>query len=189
MASASGIVSKQDTFAVKLATTFIEAGIPQWKLRHPSMRNFFREQYNEILPNVNTFYNEVDLIYENTLQKVKECIGEHPIYFIVDETTDKCKRSVLNVLVGKIDGTFSKPMLLNTIFLEHTNNTTVQQAINKACVVLYGSEIPYQKLWFLISGQAPYMIKAGKGLKQMFPNLKHITCLIHGLNRVCEFVI
>lgn len=64
----------------------------------------------------------------------------------------------------------------------------MQQAVNQACVTLYGVDIPYDKDWFLISDQASYMLKSGKGLKQLFPNLKHVTCLIHGLNRVCEFI-
>lgn len=180
--------AKMDTFAVKITKAFLEAGIPIWKLRHPSIKKFFLDEYKEVLPSVHTLYGKLDLIYQNTLQKIKVYIGGHPIYFIVDETTDKCKRCVLNVLVGKIDGTFSEPVLLSTVFLEHTNNTTVQQAVNQACVTLYGVDIPYDKVWFLISDQAAYMLKSGRGLKQLFPNLKHVTCLIHGLNRVCEFI-
>jgi predicted Zn-dependent protease with MMP-like domain len=30
------------------------------------------------------------------------------------------------------------------------------------------------------------MIKAGKNLKELYPNLLHITCLAHGMNRVAE---
>lgn len=187
-AHTNGNDSRVDTFAVKLATTFLEAGIPLWKLRHPSIKKFFLEEYKEVLPSVNTFYNKLDLIYQSTVQKIKTYIGENPIYFIVDETTDACKRSVMNILVGKLDGTPSKPVLLSTIFLERANNTIVQQAVMKACATLYGPDIPNEKVWFLISDQAPYMLKAGRGLKEMFPNLKHITCLIHGLNRLCEFI-
>lgn len=188
MASTSANAAKMDTFAVKITKVFLEAGIPVWKLRHPSIKRFFLEEYKEKLPSVNTLYNKVDLIYQDTLRKIKEYIGEHPIYFIVDETTDALKRYVMNILVGKLDGSFSEPVLLSTTFLEQTNNTTVQQAINQACVLLYGVNIPYEKVWFLISDQAAYMLKAGRGLKQMFHNLKHITCLIHGLNRVCEHI-
>lgn len=90
------------------------------------------------------------------MQKIKAYIGEYPIYFIVDETTDACKRCVLNVMAGKIDGNFSEPVLLSTIFLKQTNNTTVQQALNQECVTLYGVDIPYEKVWFLLSDQAPY---------------------------------
>ncbi|KAG0438741.1 hypothetical protein DMUE_2891 [Dictyocoela muelleri] len=33
---------------------------------------------------------------------------------------------------------------------------------------------------------APYAIKAAKNLKDLFPNLKHVTCLCHVLHLVCE---
>lgn len=32
------------------------------------------------------------------------------------------------------------------------------------------------------------MLKAGRGIKELFQNLKCITRLIHGLNRLCEFI-
>lgn len=186
IANANANISKMDNYSTKLATAFLRAGIPIFKLQCPSIKNFFLEEHNEVLPSINTFYNKIDAIYNNTLQKIKTEIGENPIYLIADETFDACKRYPLNILVGKIDGTASKPRLLCTIFLNKTNNTTVQQAILKACNVLYGIDIPFEKIWFFVSDQAPYMIKAGKGLKNVFPNLKHITCLIHALNRVCE---
>lgn len=180
--------SKIEAYSTKLLKAFLEAGIPVWKLRHPSIKKFFLEQHKEVLPCVKTFYSKIDSIFAEKVQKIKNYIGDYPIYLIVDETTDACKRFVLNVLVGKLDGTPSKPVLLNTIFLDKTNNTTVQQAVNKACVTLYGPDIPYEKVWLFITDQAPYMIKAGKGLKEIYPHMKHVTCLIHGLNRICEFV-
>lgn len=128
------------------------------------------------------------MIYEITMKKIRDFVADHPIYFIVDETTDACKRSVLNILVGAFDGTPSKSMLLKTMFLDKTNNTTIQQGVHKAFSALYGSELPFEKLWLLLSDQASYMVKAGKGLKQMFPNMKHVTCIVHGLNRVCESI-
>ena len=116
MADATASNAKMDEFAVKITKTFLEAGIPIWKLRHPSIKKFFLDEYKEVLPCVNTLYNKLDLIYQSTMQKIKAYIGEYPIYFIVDQTTDACKRCVLNVMVGKIDGNFSEPVLLSTIF-------------------------------------------------------------------------
>ena len=42
----------------------------------------------------------------------------------------------------------------------------------------------------MISDQAPNMICAIKNMKNsMFPNLKHITCLCHALNGVCQLLM
>lgn len=180
--------SKMNSYSVKLANAFIQAGIPLWKLRHPSIKQFFLEEHKEVLPSMRVFYEKIQLIYDEALRKIKDHIGENAIYLIVDETTDVCKRYVLNILVGKIDGTYAKPMLLSTTYLEKTNNMTVQQAVHRVCALLFGADIPFEKVWFLISDQAPYMLKAGRNLKEIFPHLKHITCVIHALNRVCEFI-
>lgn len=175
---------KAKTYSVKLATAFLEAGIPIWKLQHPSIKRFFLNEHKEGLPSASTFYRKIDSIFDSTMEKIKNYVADHPIYFIVDETTDACRRSVLNVLVGAFDGTPSKPMLLKSMFLDKTNNTTIQQGVHKAFSTLYGSELPFEKLWLLISDQAPYMLKAARELKEMFPNMKHVTCIVHGLNRL-----
>lgn len=141
--------TNEDTYIFKLTTAFVEAGIPLWKLRHPSIKKFFLKEYNEVLPSEFTIYKQVNSIYTKTLQKIKDYIGENPIYLIVDETTDSCKRYALNVLVGKLDGVPSQPMLLSTIFLDKTNNTTVQQGVHKACATLYGTDVPFEKVWLL----------------------------------------
>lgn len=188
IATTSANNSKTDSYSIKLVTAILEAGIPIWKLHHPSIKKFFLEQHNEVLSSANTYYNKIEVVYTASIQAVKEYIGENPIYLVADETPDKKRRDVLNILVGKLDGTPSKTMLLCTLFLDATNNVTVQQGVHKACSILYGVDVPFEKLWLFISDQAPYMLTAGRGLKGTFPNLKHVTCLVHALNRVCETI-
>lgn len=87
-----------------------------WSLEFLFVNCDFNE-HKQVLPSVSTFYNQIEGIYEKTITKIRNSIGEHPIYFTVDETTDARKRFVLNILVGKLDGTVSAPTLLCTIFL------------------------------------------------------------------------
>ena len=48
-------------------------------------------------------------------------------------------------------------------------------------------EIQDKKLFkVLLSDQATYMVKAGKNLKEIYECLIHISCIVHGLHRVCE---
>lgn len=51
------------------------------------------------------------------LNKIRDVVGDHHVYLILDETTDVKEQLVLNELVGKLDGAYSKPMLLTTKFL------------------------------------------------------------------------
>lgn len=47
-----------------------------------------------------------------------------------------------------------------------------------------------KNLNLIVSDQASYMLKAIENLKkaELYPNLNHITCLCHALNRVCEVI-
>lgn len=40
----------------------------------------------------------------------------------------------------------------------------------------------------LVTDAAPYMINTGQSLKTFYPNMIHVTCVAHGLNRVLEKV-
>lgn len=63
-------------------------------------------------------------------------IGTSDVYFVIDESTDACQRSVLNILVKKLDGNPSKPMLLKVTQLEATNNKTVAQVFSKILTLI-----------------------------------------------------
>lgn len=39
-----------------------------------------------------------------------------------------------------------------------------------------------------VTDAAPYMKKAAKGLKVLFPKMIHISCLAHGMHRVAETI-
>jgi len=43
-------------------------------------------------------------------------------------------------------------------------------------------------VFLLVTDAAPYMIKTGQALKTFYPNMIHVTCVAHGLNRVLEKV-
>lgn len=40
----------------------------------------------------------------------------------------------------------------------------------------------------LVTDAARYMVKMGKALKTLYPKLLHVTCLAHGIHRVCEAI-
>jgi hypothetical protein len=52
---------------------------------------------------------------------------------------------------------------------------------------LQNSDNQYNVLLLVIDA-APYMIKTGQALKTFYPNMIHVTCVAHGLNRVLEKV-
>lgn len=102
--------------------------------------------------------------------------------------SDDCDRNVANVLIGKLDpNTYHPPYLVNCEFLEKSpNNETITALVNETIDGLGYSDKRLFKA--LLSDGVAYMVKTGKNLKDTYPTLIHITCLVHALHRVCEEV-
>ncbi|QQP57513.1 Uncharacterized protein FKW44_002528 [Caligus rogercresseyi] len=72
------------------------------------------------------------------------------------------------------------------IDINTANNTNLQQAVTGGLFKFLGEDLDHSKIRLLFTGAAPYYPKDGQGLHNMFPNLIHVPCLCHGLNRVAE---
>jgi len=104
-----------------------------------------------------------------------------------DETTDMQGRAMTAILAGPLDGeSLDRPFLIHVLDVVNSNNVTLQQAIVKALHGALGEDLDYNKVKLLVTDGAAYCLKAGKGLKVLFPNLIHLTCLAHALSRVAE---
>ena len=72
LSSATSQMVSNKTYSERLTKCFIEAAIPIWKLTHPSVINFFKMEHNRELPSSTTLYNHVDVVYQQSLQKVNK---------------------------------------------------------------------------------------------------------------------
>jgi len=181
--------TSSNNFFLDLTATFIQTGIPLHKVNHPAMKSFLEKYTMKSVPDQSTLRkNYVKPVYDATVLRIKEAIGDRPVYFVLDETTDVMKRYVLNILVAPLTGEPVKPMLFKMYNLEKTNSSTVMQSFNDACSKLWPEAIKYDRVWMVLTDQAAYMLSAFSNLKQMYNNLKHVTCVVHCLHRVCESV-
>jgi hypothetical protein len=54
---------------------------------------------------------------------------------------------------------------------------------------LYGGDwTKFKNVKLLLSDAAPYALKAGKLLKEICPDLKHVTCICHCLHNLYETI-
>jgi len=98
----------------------------------------------------------------------------------MDETTDSCGRSVLNILFSY----HNKTKLVNTIFLEVVNYTTISQSFINT---INSYNISFDNIIFYISDNASYMKKAFTSiLSPLISQLFHNTCFAHIYNLVRE---
>lgn len=96
-----------------------------------------------------------------------------------DETTDVNGRYILNILSGVCSKTSrGQAYLIRTVELSRTNSETVNREIVDLMVELYEGKINYNKLCLIVSDAAPYAVKAVENCKCLFPNLKHIKCVV-----------
>jgi hypothetical protein len=142
------------------------------------------------------------------IKKIQEDISENYIWISVDETTDVKGRYIANMIVGKLtQEEAGNSHLLASKELEKTNHKTivnfVDDSLSKSvkfnlfffyfkCPVslgiLYAEGVKKDKVLLFLSDAAPYMKKAGEVLQIFYQNMIHVTCLAHGLHRICETI-
>lgn len=144
----------------------------------------------QTIPNESTLRkNYLNDCYNAALQTIRTDIGKNYVWISVDETTDVQGRQIANLIVGKLcENENTKPHLLASKLLERTNHCTISQFVNSSMRLLWSDENFEERILLLVTDAAAYMLKAGKNLKIFYPNLKHITCVVHGLHRVAEEV-
>jgi hypothetical protein len=182
--SAETVHLKNEFFA-DMTKMLIEANIPIEKLMNESFRQFMAKYTSRDIPSPDNLRKHyVPQLFREVMDKIRTSIGSSAIYLVVDETSDAKNRYVVNIMVGALNGEPSKAMLLSTTFVDRTNNKTVSQCIIDSLGQLWSGAIHYDRLWLIVSDQASYLLKAVKNLKDLFPNLRHITCIAHALHRV-----
>jgi hypothetical protein len=60
--------------------------------------------------------------------------------------------------------------------------------IQAISALLWPSGVQHSQVKFIFTDAAAYMLKCATALKTFYPDLVHVTCLAHGLNRVCEVI-
>ncbi|XP_055902175.1 uncharacterized protein LOC129938564 [Eupeodes corollae] len=176
----------QNNFNMDLCEAFVAADIPLSKLNNPSLRKFLFEYTKEIVPDSSTLRkNYINKMYILLTDKIKSVLKDEYIWISIDETTDIQGRFVANVVAGVLSQNedLRKKVLLNVVELEKTNHSTIAQIFDET-VNYFG--IKKNKILLFLTDAAPYMIKAARGLKILYPKLIHVTCLAHALHRVAE---
>lgn len=181
---------KESEFALDLCRMFIAGDIPFNKLQNPSVRGFY-EKYisNQVIPHESTIRKGyLSICYKSTMTKIQESVANRKIWVSVDETTDAVGRFVANVVIGVLSPDApGKTFLLTTEELSETNHTTIARLFIES-IKLLGNSFDSEDILLFLTDAAPYMKKAGKSLRVLYPKMIHVTCLAHGLSRVAETV-
>ena len=104
-----------------------------------------------------------------------------------DKATDGAGRFVVGVFVGDISR-LSKPRLVDLVEIKKSDHFGFNHLVCVFLARVFEGGIPYNRVLLFTSDGAAYMIKADKNLETMFPEMLHVTCVVHELMRVAELV-
>ena len=175
-------------FSLDLCEALISANIPLGKLINSKFRSFLETYTNKVIPNESTLRkNYVKICYEKTLERIRVAVIGQKVWVSIDETTDVDGRHIANVVIGtlKIDSN-SRIFLLNSEQLDKLNHSTICKLFDKSMHLLWPNGVQHDDVLLFLTDGAPYMIKAGNGMKCLYTKMLHVTCVAHGFHRVAE---
>ncbi|KAL4123377.1 hypothetical protein QTP88_015573 [Uroleucon formosanum] len=187
----SQLLTNQPTksdFNKDLCEAMVAANIPFNKFSNTIFRSFLEKYTSKSIPFEATLRKGyIDDIYNQVMDKIKIEIGNNQIWVSVDETCDVQGRCVANVIVGILKPDYvGHSFLLRSEELTKTNHNTICKVFNKAMTILWPGDIMYNNVLLFLSDAAPYMIKAGSVLKNLYTKMIHTTCSAHALHRIAE---
>lgn len=176
-----------DTFMYELCEAFVCADIPFAKLNNPTLKTFLEKYCKRKIPDESTIRRGyITPVYNNVVSEIKDQLSEQKVWISVDETHNSLGLSVANVIVGHLDKScHMKPYLVTSKVLNATNFQTISNLVEESLNFI---SIKLENILLLVTDGASYMLKAGKTLKENMPNLIHVTCFVHNLHRVAEFI-
>ncbi|KAL3109394.1 hypothetical protein niasHT_015239 [Heterodera trifolii] len=177
-------------FNLDLCEAFVSANNPFQKLENEKLKLFLEKYCKREMPHRYTLQkNYLRLTFDQTIEKIKNNIGDSFVWISVDETTDKMGRAVANLLIGKLDGQkWHNPHLISVKCLEKVDNAAIARFVNEGLDNFFSNGFDKNRVLLLVTDAAAYMKKAGKQLKVFYTNLIHTMCLCHALHRVAEKV-
>lgn len=191
----------EEEFYTDLINFLIFCNIP-WSRVSNSAFNFFFNKYicsscccicsNKKVPSESLLRKKyLDIVFKNRLKSIYDAIGNNKIWISLDETTDFMGRYVVHLLVMPlIKNVATQPYLIACKVLETVNGATTAQFVIESLREMWGESFSEKinNVLMLCTDSVAYMLRAGRLLKIDFPNMLHITCLAHALNRVAEQV-
>ena len=115
---------------------------------------------------------------EKEIDRVKNSMHEQKIFLVVDES-EISGIKYLNVLVGLLDELDKTYLIACKVLPKSPTAKSICQEIDDCLRFL---DVTRNNFCLLLSDAARYMQAAGKTLKNMYPQLFHVTCVAHLLH-------
>ncbi len=163
--------------------------IPFKVVDNPEFKKFFNNLGFDIKSS--NFYSQ-NLLKKCSTAKYNSIIDEFrnkDFYLILDETTDKGQKNILNILIGGINlNQFEKPKIVYSDSIHKVNSENIYKITDNLLLKILKFNFNINRFKLLITDGAPYCKKLGKLLKKKYIKLKHTICVCHNLHNFSEYV-
>ncbi|KAG7162105.1 hypothetical protein Hamer_G010762 [Homarus americanus] len=119
---------KHSQFNQDLCRALVSADIPLNKLNNKELVSFLEKYTDQKVPSESILRkNDVPDLYNETLDRLREKVGDNSIWVSLDETTDVDARCVANFVFGILgpEEETDKSYLLNLKVLDKVNHSTM----------------------------------------------------------------
>ena len=174
-----------DNRSHRWAAALVKAGIPLNKLENSEFRKFIEGEVGYKLPSESSLrktYLEKEFAKEK--ENMFQTLGSEDLYFLFDETKNRHFQSVAAILVGAVNSP-AKPSLLALKIIDKVNGDTASQFLTE---YFYQNGFKTDQFRVFVTDGAAYCLKAGRTLKCIFPQLRHLTCVSHATHLSMEDV-
>ncbi|KRT80788.1 hypothetical protein AMK59_5173 [Oryctes borbonicus] len=134
------------------------------------------------LPPRKTMYRKLQLIRQMVENHIRSKVANRKIWITIDKTTDIYNRKVINVLIRPMRSNQSSvPYLIASKKLKNVTAESITGVVQNA-IARFG--IHKNNVLMLVTDITECMLEAGKSLKDFYPKLLHVTCMLQTLHLV-----
>lgn len=182
--------SSKKQYSMLVVKAWTSANIPYNALNNKHVRKLLATNSNGIVPSESSVRQTyMPRLYDETIDMIRKELKGKKIWCSIDEASDATGRFIACFVVGELSNKKdNKAYLFNMKALHAVNYKTISNFFNDSIDLLWGLEKKRENVLLFTSDNASYMVKAADHLKVDFPRLIHITCLAHGIHRLCEEV-
>ncbi|KAI4466626.1 hypothetical protein MML48_2g00006965 [Holotrichia oblita] len=181
----TGADTKYDEFLFDLCTMMVVCNLPFTLLRNRSFISSLKKYGNVDLPSCTHLRRYLKSVRVRLENKIKADLKNKKVWLSVDETTDdRRKRSVLHVMVRKMEPNQSSSSIL--LASRQIQECTAPVILKVMLNTLDKFEISTDQILMLVTDDGATMLSVSRSLKEEGGNFLHITCKIQALHLVAE---
>lgn len=132
------------------------------------MAQFLTKYTTQVIPSESSIRSQVPTLFNKMMDNIRVALKDQFLWVAIDETTDHNRKCVVNIIVGVLSQDkedAKKKFLIKTENCDVVNNSVIVRLFQRAMIDL-DKDFDFDRVLLLLSDAAPYMVCAGKFLRE-----------------------